>query len=85
MFRIESEITPLVSVYYATQDRNRRLGEKGIAFHYEIGAISLSNTSEKMFVKIDSTKLKGLTGSTLEIWESLKKDPSFPSALLSTE
>lgn len=85
MFRVESEITPLVSVYYATQDRNRRLGEKGIAFHYEIGAISLSNTSEKMFVKIDSSKLKGLTGSTLEMWESLKKDSSFPSALLSTE
>lgn len=33
-------------------------------------------------VRVDPTKLKSLSGATLEMWESIQKDPTFPPAIL---
>ena len=36
-------------------------------------------------IKIDPKKLSSLSGSTLEMWESIKKEPTFPSAILTEQ
>ncbi len=36
IFRSEANITPLVASYYATEDRNKRLGKKLVSFYYEL-------------------------------------------------
>jgi hypothetical protein len=82
MVQSESNITPLISSYYATEDRSRRLGKKPVLFQYELGSLSLSGTGDTMTVKMDSNKLASLSGATLEMWESIRKDPAFPASII---
>lgn len=85
IFRSEANITPLVASYYATEDRNKRLGKKSVSFHYELGSLFLSGKGDNLMIKIDPKKLTSLSGSTLEMWESIKKEPTFPSAILTEQ
>jgi hypothetical protein len=81
-FGISSNMTPLASSYYTTQDRYRRLGKVTSTLSYALGSIAVSGTSENLRVTMDPKKLKNLSGSTLEMWESIKKNPIFPQEVL---
>ncbi len=84
-FRVSSSIRPLLASYYATEDRNKHLGLKPTSLQYTLGSLTFSGMSENLSVKIDPTKLTSLSGATLEMWESLKKNPTFPPALLTEQ
>lgn len=85
MVQSESTITPLISSYYATEERSRRLGKKPVLFQYELGSLSLSGSGDTMIVKMDPSKLNSLSGATLGMWESSRKDPIFPAAILTEQ
>jgi hypothetical protein len=85
MIQSESTIVPLISSYYATEDRSRRLGKNPVPFQYELGSLSLSGSGNNMAVKMDPKKLTNLSGITLEIWESTRKDPIFPTLILTEQ
>ncbi len=85
MIQSESTITPLISSYYATEDRSRRLKKKSVSFHHELGSLSLSGTGDTLMVKMNPSKFTSLSGSILEMWETIKKDPIFPTALLTEQ
>lgn len=82
IFRSESTITPFIASYYTTEDRNKRLGKKWTLFNHQIGSLSLSGMSDNLIVKIDPSRLTSLSGTSLEMWESIQKNPTFPSAIL---
>ena len=82
-FGNSNNYTSLIASYYSSEDRNKRLEQKGVPFYYELGAVSLDGKEWNITIKIDENKLKNLSGSTLQNWENLKKDPSFPKEILS--
>lgn len=78
-------MTPLIASYYATEDRSRRLGKKPVSFYYELGSLSLSGMGDNLIVKIDQNKLSNLSGTTLEMWESIRKDSTLPPAIFADQ
>ncbi|NRH20471.1 hypothetical protein HOO68_00295 [Candidatus Gracilibacteria bacterium] len=76
------DYVPLVSAYYSSEDRNRRLEQKGIPFHYSFGAITLDGKDGNIMITLDEKQLSNLSGTVLQNWENLKKDPLFPQAVL---
>jgi hypothetical protein len=74
----------LLSSYYVSGDRARRLGQAVPIVDYRVGAISLSGTGWSLRVTIDEKGLSTLSGATLESWNTLKADATFPKEILST-
>jgi hypothetical protein len=74
----------LVSVFYANKDRNKRLGISLPASTFDFGSLKLESSADSLLIRIDDSKTKNLTGSTLQEWESMKTQESFPKDLLST-
>ncbi len=81
MINTKSSVTPLISSYYASQDRNMRLGKKGEEFNYTIGSISFSGIGDKIVAKIDQSKLSSLSGASFEAWEAIKNENTLPQAI----
>jgi hypothetical protein len=75
---------PLLSSYYVSGDRARRLGQEVPVIDYRVGAISFSGTGGSLRVAIDEQGLSTLSGATLEKWNTLKSDATFPKEILST-
>jgi len=40
-FGNSNNYTSLIASYYSSEDRNKRLEQKGVPFYYELGAVSL--------------------------------------------
>lgn len=77
-------MVPLISSYYATEDRSKRLGKKQIPIHYEFGSLSLAGVGDTLMINMDPKKLINHSGST-KPWERIKNDPVFPSSLFTEE
>lgn len=78
----DSSFRTLLSSYYTTQDRNRRLSLSVKPFSYTLGALSLAGDAENISVRLDEKKLAALTGTTLQTWENLKSESDFPKDIL---
>jgi hypothetical protein len=77
------QMDSLLSSYYVSGDRARRLGQDVPVVDYYVGAISLSGTGGSLRVAIDEQGLSTLSGATLESWNTLKADTTFPKDILS--
>lgn len=77
------ENNPILSAYYATQDRNRRLNISLKPFHYSLGALTISGDIDQISARLDNGALSTLTGTSLQTWENLRAETDFPQNITS--
>jgi hypothetical protein len=74
----------LVSTFYAQKYRNMRLGIPLPASTFDFGSLKIESSADSLMLRVDESKTKNLTGSTLQEWENIKTQQDFPKDLLST-
>ncbi|MBP9779530.1 hypothetical protein KBD33_02800 [Candidatus Gracilibacteria bacterium] len=72
-----------IGAYYSAQDRNKRLGREMNPFSYTLGTLSVSGDIENVSVRIDTGKVKSFTGITLQMWNNIESEGTFPKEILS--
>ncbi len=72
----------LLGTYIASEEKGRRLGKPIIMLDHSLGALHLHGNAQDLIVTLDPAKLTALTGSVLETWKNIEKDPNFPQSMM---
>ncbi len=79
----DSSIDYLMGSYYSTQDRNKRLWIETKPFSYSVWTLTITGDTEKLTVRIDKNSTKSLSGITLQMWNNIESESTFPKDIMS--
>ncbi len=80
----QASMMKLLGTYIASEERNKRLGKVSVSIDHSLGALRLHGDPQDLTVTLDPAKFTALTGSVLENWKNIEKDPKFPQAIMRT-
>jgi hypothetical protein len=75
-------LTPVVSAYYVSSLKTRKLGKVTTSLSYTLGALSLREEDDTISVYLDEAAHKTLSGTSLQIWQNIFTDERFPKGLV---
>jgi hypothetical protein len=74
-------ITSVVSAYYVSSLKTRKLGKGVTSLTYTLGWLSLIESGDTISVYLDEKIHRALSGTTVQIWKNLSTDERFPKKI----
>lgn len=78
-----TEVQTLLSQYYASTERSRRLGKEIIPFSYTLSAMTISGDTAGISARIDKNKALGFSGLVLQSFQDIQSSSGFPQEIFS--
>lgn len=76
-------ITPIISKYYTSSIRNKRLGRSQTSFSYILGGLHIQNKGDTFQISLDEKAHVTLSWTTLQMWNNLISEEKFPKEIFS--
>jgi hypothetical protein len=79
----DSSIQSLLGSYYVSEDHNKRLWIETTPFSYTLWTITIDGNTDNLLVKINKEWISMLTGVTMQMWNNIESESTFPKEIMS--